>query len=261
MREFEGKVGVVTGAARGIGLALVRHMARRGMRVVLSDVGAARPVEIAASLGDGGAEVVGLVCDVSDESAVRDLATETMEHFGRVDLLCNNAGVVAGGRAWEISLDDWHRVLSVNLWGAIHGIRSFVPLLLENPDGGHVVNVASMAAVVPWPGIAPYNVSKHGMLALSETLLGDLRSAGSTVGVSVVMPGRVATGIGLPSGAPAPAFDDQAEPGILRPETVADQIMRAVEEDRLYVFTQPDRLEQVEARFDAIVGRGGASST
>ena len=260
MRDFTSRVAVVTGAGRGIGLALVGAMVQRGMRVVLSDVEAARPVEVAESLRDGGAEVVGAVCDVREPNRVDALATETMERFGRVDLLCNNAGVVAGGKAWEISLDDWHRVLAVNLWGAIHGVRSFVPRLLENSDGGHVVNVASMAAVVPWPAIAPYNVSKHGLLALSETLLGDLRAAGSTVGVSVVMPGRVATGIGLPSGAPAPDFDDQAEPGILRAETVAEQIMAAVEEDRLYVFTQPDRLESVQARFDRILNKRGASS-
>ena len=260
MREFTGRVAVVTGAGRGIGLALVGAMVQRGMRVVLSDVEAARPVEAAESMRDGGAEVVGAVCDVREPNRVDALATETLERFGRVDLLCNNAGVVAGGKAWEISLDDWHRVLAVNLWGAIHGLRSFVPRLLENPGGGHVVNVASMAAVLPWPAIAPYNVSKHGLLALSETLLGDLRAAGSTVGVSVVMPGRVATGIGLPSGAPAPDFDDQAEPGILRAETVAEQIMAAVEEDRLYVFTQPDRLESVQARFDRILNKRGASS-
>lgn len=260
MREFTDRVAVVTGAGRGIGLALVGAMVRRGMRVVLSDVEAARPTEVADSLRDGGAEVVGVVCDVREPDRVEALATETMERFGRVDLLCNNAGVVAGGKAWEISLDDWHRVLAVNLWGAVHGLRSFVPRLLENADGGHVVNVASMAAVVPWPAIAPYNVSKHGLLALSETLLGDLRAAGSTVGVSVVMPGRVATGIGLPSGAPAPDFDDQDEPGMLRAETVAEQIMAAVEEDRLYVFTQPDRLESVQARFDAILKGPSASS-
>jgi NAD(P)-dependent dehydrogenase (short-subunit alcohol dehydrogenase family) len=254
MRELKGKVGVVTGAGRGIGLAVVGEMARRGMRVVLSDVGAARPERVAEGLREGGAEVVGMVCDVSDPAQVDGLATRTMEHFGRVDLVCNNAGVVAGGRAWEIGLDDWHRVLGVNLWGAIHAVRSFVPLLLENPDGGHVVNVASMAAVVPWPAIAPYNVSKHGLLALSETLLGDLRAEGSRVGVSVVMPGRVATGIGLPSGAPVPELSD-AEPDVLSAEAVAAQIMAAVEEDRLYVFTHPDRMEQVEARFDAIMGR------
>ena len=255
MREFTGKVGVVTGAGRGIGLAVVGAMARRGMRVVLSDVEAARPEHVAEGLRGEGAEVVGTVCDVSEPEQVDGLAMRTMELFGRVDLVCSNAGDHAGGRAWKIGLDDWHRVLGVNLWGAIHAVRSFVPLLLENPHGGHVVNVASLAAVVPWPAIAPYNVSKHGVLALSETLLGDLRAEGSAVGVSVVMPGRVATGIGLPSGAPVPDFDEAAQPGMLSAEAVAEQIMAAVEEDRLYVFTHPDRMEQVEARFDTIVGR------
>jgi NAD(P)-dependent dehydrogenase (short-subunit alcohol dehydrogenase family) len=222
--------------------------------VVLSDVAAAHPDRVAEPLRGRGAEVEGVVCDVSDPAQVDALADLTMQRFGRVDLLCNNAGVVAGGRAWEIGLGEWHRVLGVNLWGVIHGVRSFVPLLLENPEGGHVVNVASMAAVVPWPSIAPYNVSKHGVLALSETLLGDLRAAGSTVGVSVVMPGRVATGIGLPSGAPAPDRDEEAEPGIISAEVAAARIMTAVEEEQLYVFTH-ERMEQVEARFGAILGR------
>jgi NAD(P)-dependent dehydrogenase (short-subunit alcohol dehydrogenase family) len=260
MREFGGKVGVVTGAGRGIGFAVAAAMADRGMRVVLSDVDAARPQEVAGPLRDKGADAWGVVCDVSDAGQVDALAAATMERFGRVDLLCNNAGVVTGGPAWEIGLDQWRRVLGVNLWGVVHGVHSFVPLLLENPDGGHVVNVASMAAVVPWPGIAPYNVSKHGVLALSETLLGDLRAAGSTVGVSVVMPGRVATGIGLPSGAPAPEMDEEAEPGIISPDVVAAQIMTAVEEEQLYVFTH-ERMDQVAARFDAILGSpGGAPS-
>jgi short-subunit dehydrogenase len=174
-----------------------------------------------------------------------------------VDLLCNNAGVVVGGRTWEISLADWRRILDVNLWGAIHTVRAFVPLLMGNPDGGHVVMVASLAAVDPWPAIAPYNVSKHGLLALSETLLGDLRATGSAVGVTLVMPGRVATGIGLPSGAPVPDYDLDAEPGMLSAEDVAEQVMAAVAEDTLYLFTHPDRMERIEARFDAIVGRTG----
>jgi NAD(P)-dependent dehydrogenase (short-subunit alcohol dehydrogenase family) len=254
MREFGGRVGVVTGAGRGIGLAVAAAMADRGMRVVLSDVEAAHPAQVAEPLREGGADVVGVVCDVTDPEQVDALAATTMERFGRVDLVCNNAGVVTGGPAWEIGLDQWRRVLGVNLWGVIHGVRSFVPLLLENPDGGHVVNVASMAAVVPWPAIAPYNVSKHGVLALSETLLGDLRAAGSTIGVSVVMPGRVATGIGLPSGAPAPATNQDAEPGIISADAAAARIMAAVEEGQLYVFTH-ERLDQVESRFDAIIGR------
>jgi NAD(P)-dependent dehydrogenase (short-subunit alcohol dehydrogenase family) len=256
MKEFEGRVGVVTGAGRGIGLAMAEAMARRGMRVVLSDLEPAEPERVANALRADGSEVVGMVCDVSDPSQVEELAARTFERFGRVDLLCNNAGVVAGGRTWDISLDDWRRVLSVNLWGAIHGVRSFVPLLMTNPDGGHVVNVASLAAVNPWPAIAPYNVSKQGLLALSETLLGGLRAVDSTVGVTVVMPGRVATGIGLPSGEPVPNYDLDVEPGMLSAEAVAEQIMEAVEKDRLYLFTHPDRMEQIEARFDAILRSG-----
>jgi NAD(P)-dependent dehydrogenase (short-subunit alcohol dehydrogenase family) len=194
-----------------------------------------------------------MVCDVSDPAQVQGLAENTVGRFGRVDLLCNNAGVVWGGRTWKISLDEWNRVLSVNLWGAIHAVHSFVPLLIENADGGHVVNVASLAAVTPVPGIAPYNVSKYGLLALSETLQADLRQAGSTVGVTVVMPGRVATGIGLPSGAPVPEIDPNDEPGIMTPETVAEQIMGAVEDEALYLFTHPDRMRRVEERFTAIL--------
>jgi NAD(P)-dependent dehydrogenase (short-subunit alcohol dehydrogenase family) len=193
---------------------------------------------------------------VSDDTQVDALASWTVEHFGRVDLLCNNAGIVAGGRTWDISLDDWHRVLSVNLWGAIHGVRSFVPFLRANPDGGHVVNVASVAAVNPWPAIAPYNVSKQGLLALSETLKGDLRATDSKVGVTVVMPGRVATGIGLPSGEAVPDYDLDSEDGMLSASAVAEQILEAVEKDQMYLFTHPDRMEQIEARFAAIMRDG-----
>ncbi len=152
MREFDGRVGVVTGAGRGIGLAMAGAMVRHGMRVVLSGLEPAEPERAANALRTGGSEVVGMVCDVSDPIEVEELATRIVERFGRVDLLCNNAGVVAGGRTWDISQDDWRRVLSVNLWGAIHGVRSFIPLLMAQPGGGHVVNVASLAVVNPWPG-------------------------------------------------------------------------------------------------------------
>jgi NAD(P)-dependent dehydrogenase (short-subunit alcohol dehydrogenase family) len=232
---------------------LAEAMAQRGMRVVLADLKPARPETAAERLEAVGAGTLGVVCDVSDPAQVDRLAETAVERFGRVDVLCNNAGVVSGGRTWKINLDDWTRVLAVNLWGAIHGIRSFVPLLMDNADGGHVVNVASLAAVTSVPGIAPYNVSKHGLLALSETLQADLRAAGSSVGVTVVMPGRVATGIGLPSGEPVPDFDQNAEPGMMSAEAVADQIMGAVEAERLYLFTHPDRMERVETRFAAIL--------
>jgi NAD(P)-dependent dehydrogenase (short-subunit alcohol dehydrogenase family) len=257
MRDFSGKVGVVTGAGRGIGHAVARAMMQRGMTVVLSDVEAGQPARAATALG-GEPDALGVVCDVTDPGQVRALAELTMERFGRVDLLCNNAGVVAGGRTWEIPLQDWNRVLSVNLWGAIHCIHAFVPLMVGNESGGHVVNVASVAAVTPVPGIAPYNVSKYGLLALSETLHADLQGAGSSVGVTVVMPGRVATSLGFPSEEPDPEPGDEvaaAAAGVLTTEAVADQILHAVERDQLYLFTHGDRLEDVEARFTRILGR------
>jgi NAD(P)-dependent dehydrogenase (short-subunit alcohol dehydrogenase family) len=257
VRDFSGKVGVVTGAGRGIGHAVARAMVQRGMVVVLSDVEAAQPAHAAALLG-GESEAIGVVCDVTEPGQVGALAELTMERFGRVDLLCNNAGVVAGGRTWEIPLEDWNRVLSVNLWGAIHCVHAFVPLMVGNESGGHVVNVASMAAVTPVPGIAPYNVSKYGLLALSETLHADLQRAGSSVGVTVVMPGRVATSLGSPSGEPDPEPGDEvaaAHAGVLTTDAVADQIVHAVEGDQLYLFTHGDHLELVEARFSRILGR------
>jgi NAD(P)-dependent dehydrogenase (short-subunit alcohol dehydrogenase family) len=257
MRDFSGKVGVVTGAGRGIGHAVARAMMQRGMTVVLSDVEAGQPARAATALG-GEPDALGVVCDVTDPGQVRALAELTMERFGRVDLLCNNAGVVAGGQTWEIPLQDWNRVLSVNLWGAIHCIHAFVPLMVGNESGGHVVNVASVAAVTPVPGIAPYNVSKYGLLALSETLHADLQGAGSSVGVTVVMPGRVATSLGFPSEEPDPEPGDEvaaAAAGVLTTEAVADQILHAVERDQLYLFTHGDRLEDVEARFTRILGR------
>ncbi len=256
MRDFSGKVGVVTGAGRGIGHAVARAMAQRDMTVVLSDVAAAQPERAAALLG-AGSEAVGVVCDVTEPDQVDQLAELTMERFGRVDLLCNNAGVVSGGRTWEIPLGEWNRVLRVNLWGAIHCVHSFVPLMVGNESGGHVVNVASMAAVTAVRGIAPYNVSKYGLLALSETLCADLQAAGSSVGVTVVMPGRVATSLGSPSGEPDPDPGDEvaaAEAGVLTADAVADQIVHAVERDQLYLFTHGDRLEDVEARFSRILG-------
>jgi NAD(P)-dependent dehydrogenase (short-subunit alcohol dehydrogenase family) len=258
MQASSGKVAVITGAGRGIGYAVAHALAQRGMRVVVGDVAAADPARAAESLVADKSQVFGVVCDVTDPEQVAHLAAATMERFGQVDLLCNNAGVVSGGRAWEVPLSEWHRVLSVNLWGAIHAIHSFVPLILRNESGGHVVNVASMAAVTPVPGIAPYNVSKYGLLALSETLAADLRAVDSTVGVTVVMPARVATSLGSPSGEPDPEPGDEAqaaEAGIMTSHAVADCIVAAVESNQLYCFTHGDRLEHVEARFARILGR------
>src|SRR5262249_29519700 len=136
-------------------------------------------------------------------------ADETLDRFGAVHVICNNAGVIRTGRSWELSLEDWNAVLRVNLLGVVNGVRTFVPLLLASGTEGHVVNVASMAAVVPVPGIAPYNVAKHGVLALSDTLRMELRDSGAPIGVSVVMPGRVPTRLGR-----APEDPDEPAPAV-----------------------------------------------
>ncbi|HEY3942500.1 MAG TPA: SDR family NAD(P)-dependent oxidoreductase [Acidimicrobiales bacterium] len=246
------KAAVITGAASGIGLALAEALAAEGCPLVLADRDERRLGVQADRLRSSGASVVAVPTDVADPDAVDALSARSHEAFGSVGLLCNNAGVVAAGRAWEIPVDTWHEVVGVNLMGAVHGIRSFVPAMIDAGGPGHVVNVASMAAVVPVPGIAPYNVTKHGLLALSETLQADLEQAGADIGVTVVMPGRVATALGRP----VERSDDPPgplEPGVLSPAVVAAQIVAAVRAGRRHLFTHPERLVEVEARFARIL--------
>ena len=196
MKVLRGRVAVVTGAASGIGLGIARAFADEGVHLVLADIDGQRLEQEAERLRSSGSHVEAVVTDVGDPDAVQALAERTMTRFGAVHLICNNAGILRHGRVWELSLGDWDAVLRVDLMGVVYGIRSFVPLLLASGEEGHVINIASMAAVVPVPGIGPYNVSKHGVLALSETLQAELVQMGASVGVSVVMPGRVASRIG-----------------------------------------------------------------
>jgi NAD(P)-dependent dehydrogenase (short-subunit alcohol dehydrogenase family) len=238
--SLQDKVTVVTGAASGLGEAMARRFAAEGAQVVLADVA---PLDaLAAELG-----AFAVPTDVSDQASVDALAAATFEHFGQVDVVCNNAGTVTGGLCWEIPLESWRRILDVNLMGVIHGVRAFVPQLLES--GGHVVNTASMAAVGTMPHLGPYAVSKHGILALSEVLFHDLALVGADVGVSVLCPGYVPTRIGLPDRtAPVP---DPA-PGQVGAADVADAVLDAILTRRFYVFTHPDSLDLVTRRVDAI---------
>jgi NAD(P)-dependent dehydrogenase (short-subunit alcohol dehydrogenase family) len=244
MERLEGRTAVVTGAASGIGLALVEAFVAEGMRVVMADLDEERLQEHAARLGGegsqgSGAQVHAAAVDVRDPEAVDRLGRDAVDRFGGLHVAVNNAGIVNGGQSWELPLDDWHRVLDVNLWGVIHGVHSFVPLILASGEAGHVVNTASMAAVLPVRGIGPYTVAKHGVLGLSDVLRAELEAIGAPVGVSVVMPGMVKTGMNPIGTVPA--------------STVAANVVDAIYRGRDYVFTDDHHAPEVEARLHAIL--------
>jgi len=194
VQQLEQRVAVVTGASTGIGRAVARAFVGEGMRVVLASQNPERLDDAVAELTAGGAPVLAVPTDVSDEAAVQQLAAAAFAEFGQVDVLVNNAGVFAPGYAWEISRADWEWVVGVNLWGPIHAIRVFLPLLLERPDA-HVVNVSSAGGLMPARVHGPYCTTKHAVIGLSKALRADLALKGANIGVTVVCPGAVSTAI------------------------------------------------------------------
>ena len=264
MQDFAGRVAVVTGGASGIGLGLARRFGTEGMRVVIGDIEAGPLDAAVAELRDAGVEVEGVVTDVSDAAQVQALADAAVARFGGVHVVCNNAGVASGGFSWETPVDTWEWVLGVNLWGVINGIRSFVPLLVQQ-DAGYVVNTASVAGLVAGPFMGPYNASKHAVVALSETLLHELAIAAPHVHVSVLCPGWVNTRIGESDRnrpdrltgelgrevGPGPGLgllQGVLERG-MTPAAVAEQVVDAVRADRFWILTH-DR--EAESWVDAV---------
>ncbi len=252
MRELTDKVAVVTGAASGIGRAMAQRLGEQGMRVMLSDVDGDALGEVVAQLEDQGIAARGTLADVAQADSVQELAQATLDAFGAVHVVCNNAGVFAGGLSWEAPLSDYEWVLGVNTWGVIHGIRSFVPIFLEQGEG-HVVNTASMAALTSMPLSSAYVMSKHAVLALSECLFHDLRIKQANVGVSVVCPELIATRIGeaernrpthLKRGDEAPPQETAMVEAAIReatrsgadPTLIADRTVQAILDDRFYVL-------------------------
>jgi len=254
MDELDGKVAVVTGAASGIGRAMSERLAREGMRLSLADVESRALEEAASALRAHGTEVTTSLTDVSQADAVQSLAERTLEAYGAVHVVCNNAGVFAGGLSWEAPLSDYEWILGVNTWGLIHGIRSFVPILLRQGQPAHVVNTASMAAVTAGPLSGAYFMSKHAVLALSETLYFELQQRDVPIGVSVVCPELVDTRIGdaqrnrpehlsRKDQAPASPERDLVEDAIrqatatgIDPSEIAERAVAAIREDRFYVL-------------------------
>jgi NAD(P)-dependent dehydrogenase (short-subunit alcohol dehydrogenase family) len=250
---LEGRVAVITGAASGLGQAMARRFARQGARVVLADVVEHQLATATDELAASGAEVLAVPTDVSDPASVDALAGRAIEAFGAVHVVCNNAGVVVSGKTWEIPLAEWRRLLDVNLWGVVHGIHTFVPLLLDQGGPGHIVNTASMGGVTSLPGIAPYVASKHAVVALSEVLHGDLARVGAPIGVSVLCPGYVPTRLGqVDRDLPMP--DPPA--GVVGPDDVAGCVVDALADGRFYIFTHPGSADLVAARSAGIVDGG-----
>jgi NAD(P)-dependent dehydrogenase (short-subunit alcohol dehydrogenase family) len=272
VKEFRDRVAVVTGGASGIGRALADRFAAEGMKVVLADVeeDALRLAE--ADFREKGVDVLGVRTDVSKPEDLEKLAQQTLDAFGGVHIVCNNAGVAgAWGQAWANTLDDWNWIMGVNLWGVIHGVRTFLPIMLEQGEEGHVVNTASLAGLMPGRGI--YGVTKQAVVALSESLYNDLKVMDAKIGVSVLCPGWVDTNI-IDAGRNRPAelsmtadaFADAQREQIdkvvrnllktgLQPSAVADQVFEAIRDDKLYIITHPEMDFIIKERFDNILSR------
>jgi NAD(P)-dependent dehydrogenase (short-subunit alcohol dehydrogenase family) len=274
MEDLQGKVAVITGGASGIGRAVADRAAAEGMKLVLGDVEEGPLKEAVHDLTGTGAETLGVVTDVSDAASVRALWDAALNRFGAVHLVHNNAGIGLGGPIWEIREEDWRWIIGVNLWGVIHGVRTFAPLLIEQGEG-HIVNTASIAGLIAAPFLGPYNATKQAVVAISETLIKDLQSVGSPVGVSVLCPGFVQTRIAdsernRPDWAPTGDVEGAGElrdlvqemvDGGITPAAVADRVIDAVRTDTFYILTHPELDAAVTTRFEDIMLRRAPSPT
>lgn len=272
MKEFRDKVAVITGAASGIGRGLAEHCVQERMKVVLADVDEIALARTAEELKGAGANVLAVRTDVSQSGDVEALAQKTLVAFGAAHLLFNNAGVGAGTTVWESTLEDWQWVMGVNLWGVIHGVRTFVPLMLKQADECHIVNTASMAGLVSGPALGVYKVTKHGVVSLSETLCCELAVMRAKIKVSVLCPAGVNTRV-LDSERNRPAelqnasASESSHPAVaqseemlrrlvetgLSPSQVAEAVFDAIRYERFYILTHADWKPLVQKRMDDIV--------
>lgn len=271
MRELAGKVAVVTGAGSGMGRAFARRLARERMKVAAADIDNNALQETVAGIRADGGDVIGIRTDVSDPAAIKLLADQTLAAFGSVHVLCNNAGVEGylDGAIWEATDKDWTWTTDVNFWSVVHGIRTFVPLMLAHGEEAHIVNTASMTAVIT-PGNM-YGITKHAVLALTEVLNADLRARDAKIGVTALCPGTIATNLFHGSrNRPANLRNEVETPGAqegrelrermhavlsegMSPDEVADKVVDAVRRNAPYLLTDHDWDERVIARHEAIM--------
>ena len=270
MQDLKGKVAVITGGADGIGKALAVAAATEGMKLVLADIDADKLSATVEELAGTGAEVIGLRTDVSSESSVQALADAAFERFGNVHLLINNAGVALAKSAWETTQKDWEWVIGVNLYGVTNGLRAFIPRMLEKGEEGHIVNTASIAGLLSEPALAAYNVSKFGVVTLSEGLHHDLALRKAKINVSVLCPGWVKTRI---AEAERHREADQrtdftkidkvsvmtgmsimkAVQNGIEPQQVASDVINAVKTNKFYILTHPHTKAGIQIRMEDIL--------
>jgi NAD(P)-dependent dehydrogenase (short-subunit alcohol dehydrogenase family) len=265
--DLEGKVAVVTGGASGIGKGIAEALKNEGVELVIADIEDGALQRTAEELG-----ATGIQTDVSSAESVGALATEVVERFGTAHVLVNNAGIGPMGRIADLTLDDWKWMVGVNLWGVIHGIHAFLPILKGNEEGGHIVNTSSMAGLVGMPGLGSYTLTKYGVLGLTEVLAKELEEDGSKVGATVLCPGTIHTNIGTSS---RNRPDDKAGglhdvdisqegsevdmSGVrwMIPIEVGTIVVDCIRSGELYALTHPDWWDMVEPRFVAIASAFG----
>lgn len=265
MKDFRDKVAVITGAASGIGQGIAERCADEGMKIVLADVEKSALVKTEKILKAKGAEVLSVLTDVSKANDIETLAKKTVDKFGQVDLLVNNAGVVAGNTIWESTSSDWEWVMGVNLWGVIYGLRSFVPIMMKQNTESYIVNNASATGLVSYGLSAPYQVTKHAVVALSENLYYSLKQRDAKINVSVLCSGWVKTKV-LTSGRNRPSklkdiskkktvgqenisrytkkMRQAIQEGMSTSE-VADSVFNAIQNKQLYILTHPSETTQL----------------
>jgi NAD(P)-dependent dehydrogenase (short-subunit alcohol dehydrogenase family) len=269
MKDLKGRVAAVTGAASGLGRAMALAFADEGMHVALADL--ADTSEVFAQVEARGVSALAMKVDVSRADEVEAFAALVEKDLGPSALVCNNAGVAPSAEVWEMSGDDWRWILGVNLWGVINGVRAFTPRLLAR-NAGHIVNTASVSGLISPPGSGPYNVTKHAVVALSETLHHDLRERGAAVGVSVLCPAYVPTRIAesernRPAGYVATPKSERmrareanlrkaVSSGRLSADDVARAVVAAVKENRFYILTHPRIKGAIQARMEDILQEG-----
>ncbi len=261
MKDVAGKVAFITGGASGMGLGMARAFSAAGMKVMIADIEQSNLDKAVAELKALGRDVAGVHTDVTNRDSVFAAAQATVERFGKVHVLVNNAGIGASGRAETTSVKNWRWTIDVNMWGVVWGLQAFVPLIESHGEGGHVVNTASMAGMFSWKELSAYNASKYAVVAITETMMAEHQK--DNIGVSVLCPGVVATNLGTSArnrpeeyGGPTDSRSEEMVKMLaqgLNPDIVGEQVLEAIQADQPYIFTDPGLRTWIQARFDRIL--------